>query len=184
MTFGDILFLFLNPFEAIRGVRDFLELGGNVLVIIMLSTLVLWALIYERYSFFRSEFKELSARHIADWQARKEHKSWMAHRIREMMISDAELKAHANLTYIKVLVALAPFLGLLGTVTGMVEVFDVMAVTGSGNARAMAAGISKATLPTMAGMVVALSGLFFTAGLERKADRSVEHFADQLELAD
>ena len=70
----------------------------------MLSTLVLWALIYERYSFFRSEFKELSARHIADWQARKEHKSWMAHRIREMMISDAELKAHANLTYIKVLV--------------------------------------------------------------------------------
>ena len=63
MTFGDILFLFLNPFEAIRGVRDFLELGGNVLLLIMLSTLVLWALIYERYSFFRSEFKELSARH-------------------------------------------------------------------------------------------------------------------------
>jgi len=66
----------------------------------------------------------------------------------------------------------------------MVEVFDVMAVTGSGNARAMAAGISKATLPTMAGMVVALSGLFFTSGLERKAVRSVENLADQLELAD
>ena len=42
----------------------------------------------------------------------------------------------------------------------MVEVFDVMAVTGSGNARAMAAGISKATLPTMAGLVVALSVCF------------------------
>ena len=184
MTFTDILFLFLNPFEALRGVRDFLELGGNVLLIIMLSTLLLWALIYERYSFFRSEFKELSARHIAKWHARKEHQSWMAHRIREMMISDAKLKARANLSYIKVLVALAPFLGLLGTVTGMVEVFDVMAVTGSGNARAMAAGISKATLPTMAGMVVALSGLFFTAGLERKVDRSVDHLAEQLELAD
>jgi biopolymer transport protein ExbB len=148
VTFTDILFLFLNPFEALRGVRDFLELGGNVLLIIMLATLLLWALIYERYNFFRNEFKTLSAAHIAKWQARKEHQSWMAHRIREMMISDAKLKARANLAYIKVLVALAPFLGLLGTVTGMVEVFDVMAVTGSGNARAMAAGISKATLPT------------------------------------
>ena len=48
MTFIDILSLFLNPFEALRGVRDFLELGGNVLLVIMLSTLALWALIYER----------------------------------------------------------------------------------------------------------------------------------------
>ena len=184
MTFGDILFLFLNPFEAIRGVRDFLELGGNVLLMIMLVTLALWALIYERYSFFRGAFQNLVALRQAEWQARKEHKSWAAHRIRTMIISDARIKAEANLPYIKVLVALAPFLGLLGTVTGMVEVFDVMAITGSGNARAMAAGISKATLPTMAGMVVALSGLFFINNLERKAKRSVEHLEDGLMLSD
>ena len=184
MEFSDILWLFLNPFEAVRGVRDFLELGGDVLVIIMLSTLVLWGLIYERYSYFRGEFVALKERRLAEWRARKEHKSWAAHRIREMMISDAKIKANANLSYIKVLVALAPFLGLLGTVTGMVEVFDVMAVTGSGNARAMASGISKATLPTMAGMVVALSGLFFTSNLERTAEWSVEKLEDELELAD
>ena len=59
-----------------------------------------------------------------------------------------------------------------------------MAVTGSGNARAMASGISKATLPTMAGMVVALSGLFFTNSLERKDEWSVEQLEDELELAD
>ena len=101
-----------------------------------------------------------------------------------MMISDARLKANANLSYIKVLVALAPFLGLLGTVTGMVEVFDVMAVTGSGNARAMAAGISKATLPTMAGLVVALTGLFFTTSLERRAASLVRQLQDDLDLGD
>ena len=184
MNYGDIVFLFLNPFEAVRGVRDFLELGGDVLLLIMLITLLLWVLIYERFSFLRGPFSQLSATHLAYWQARKEHKSWAAHRIRERLISDARLQAEANLTYIKVLVALAPFLGLLGTVTGMIEVFDVMALTGSGNARAMAAGISKATLPTMAGMVVALSGLFFTNALERKASRSVIHLADQLTLAD
>jgi biopolymer transport protein ExbB len=184
VTFGDTLFLFLNPFEATRGVRDFLELGGNVLMVIMLVTLVLWALIYERYSFFRGTFKRLASDRLAQWQARADRKSWAAHRIRTMMISDARLQAEANLSYIKVLVALAPFLGLLGTVTGMVEVFDVMAITGSGNARAMAAGISKATLPTMAGMVVALSGLFFITSLERRARRSVDHLKDGLTLSD
>ena len=184
MQVSDIIWLFLNPFEAVRGVRDFLELGGDVLVIILCATLALWVLIYERYSFFRSAFQELKAKRLAEWQARKEHKSWRAQRIRQMMISDAKIKANANLSYIKTLVALAPFLGLLGTVTGMVEVFDVMAVTGSGNARAMALGISKATLPTMAGMVVALSGLYFTNSLERKAQWSVEQLEDELQLAD
>jgi biopolymer transport protein ExbB len=184
MSLTDILSLFLNPLEAARGLRDFLELGGDILVLILELTLCLWALIYERYSFFRTPFQTLCAEHLQNWRARKEHKTWHAHRIREQMISDARLQANARLSYIKTLVALAPFLGLLGTVTGMVEVFDVMAITGSGNARAMAAGISKATLPTMAGMVVALSGLFFTASLERKASWSVQQLEDKLELAD
>ena len=182
MEFSDIIWMFVNPFEAIRGVRDFLEMGGDVLMLIMLETLVLWLLIFERFSYFRGDFKRLAEARIAEWQQRPEHKSWHAHRIREMIISDARVKAQANLGYIKTLVALAPFLGLLGTVTGMVEVFDVMAVTGSGNARAMASGISKATLPTMAGMVVALSGLFFTSTLERMAGRSVEQLEDDLDL--
>ena len=112
MEFSDITRLFLNLFEAVRGVRDFLELGGDVLVIIMCATLVLWALIYERYSFFRGEFEQLKARRLAEWRARKEHKVGLHIGSREMMISDAKIKASANLSYIKVLVALAPFLRL------------------------------------------------------------------------
>jgi biopolymer transport protein ExbB len=72
--------------------------------------------------------------------------------------------------------------GLLGTVTGMIEVFDVMASTGSGNARGMAAGVSKATLPTMAGMVAALSGMLFSIQLERFARDESERVADSLEV--
>ena len=53
--------------------------------------------------------------------------------------------------------------------TGMVEVFEVMAVTGSSNARLMAAGISKATIPTMAGLVASLSGILMTNILDRAA---------------
>jgi len=62
-----------------------------------------------------------------------------------------------------------PLLGLLGTVTGMIAVFDVMAFAGTGNARLMAGGVSKATIPTMSGLVAALSGLYFAALLEKKA---------------
>ena len=184
MEFSDIIWMFLNPFEAYRGIRDFLELGGDVLVVIMVVTVLLWSLIYERYSFLRNGFPALADYYRSEWKARSEHKSWAAHQVRRQYISDVRLQANRNLTYIKVLVALAPFLGLLGTVTGMVEVFDVMAVTGSGNARAMASGISKATLPTMAGMVVALSGLFFTTSLERRASTAVNHVEDELLLTD
>ena len=63
--------------------------------------------------------------------------------------------------------ALCPLLGLLGTVTGMIEVFDVMAFTGTGNPRLMAGGISKATLPTMTGLVISITGLFAITFLER-----------------
>ena len=87
-----------------------------------------------------------------------------------------------GLAYIRVLVALCPLLGLLGTVTGMIEVFDVMAVAGSGNAKAMAGGVSKATIPTMAGMVAALSGLILSARLEQFAADEGERLADRLEI--
>jgi biopolymer transport protein ExbB len=66
---------------------------------------------------------------------------------------------------------LAPLFGLLGTVTGMIEVFQVMAFSGGGDARAMAGGVSKATLPTMAGMVVALSGVFASIYLNGASTR-------------
>ena len=83
MDVQEIFWLFVNPLQAIRGVRDFLELGGDVLLLIMITTFVLWGLIFERYAYFRKEFIELTTRHTNAWQARKEHKSWAAHRVRE-----------------------------------------------------------------------------------------------------
>ena len=59
-------------------------------------------------------------------------------------------------------------------------VFDVVAALGTGNARAMAAGIGRATLPTMAGLVVALPGLYFTAQLEHAGGRHLARLADRL----
>ena len=82
------------------------------------------------------------------------------------------------------MVALCPLLGLMGTVTGMIEVFDVMALAGSGNARSMASGVSKATIPTMAGMVGALSGVYLVTVLNQKVNREIEDLEDNLTTGD
>ncbi len=76
------------------------------------------------------------------------------------LISEMRVSIEQNLRLIKVMIALCPLFGLLGTVTGMIEVFTVLSMTGGGDAKSMAGGVSRATIPTMAGMVAALSGLF------------------------
>ena len=170
---------FINMWESIR---DFLEMGGDVLLFIGLLLVVMWAMMLERVFYFFSEHKVLVQDTIDAWNRRPERTSWQAHRIRESMISEVRLHATRYLGLIQACVALCPLLGLLGTVTGMIEVFEVMAAMGTGNARAMAAGVSKATVPTMSGMVAALSGLFLSVWLQRKAEAEIEILGEHMTM--
>ena len=171
--------LFVLTFES---VRDFLELGGDVLVVIAITIFGMWALIVERLIFFRTGLDSLGRDYSADWMSRTDRHSWGARRIREAMISRFSIAANAWVPVVQTLVALCPLLGLMGSVTGMLEVFDVMAISGTGNARSMASGVSKATIPTMAGMVGALSGVFLVTIITRTIERKVESFEEGLEL--
>lgn len=172
----------LNPVAAFHALQQFLEMGGDVLLLIMVATFFMWAFIMERLAYYQFSQKKVANRAVDIWKARTDHKSLYAHWIREQLISEVRQKTEQNMSVVKVLVAIAPLLGLLGTVTGMIDVFDVMAATGSSNVRAMSAGVSKATIPTMAGMVAALSGLIFINRLERRSVRSTQRVADQLEI--
>ena len=158
----------LNPVVAYNAIDAFLKAGGYVLVVIMVTTFFMWALIIERLIYWSAAHKSVVQRAKREWQAQKEHSSWYALAIREQLLSESRQEAQRFNGIIQGLVGVTPLLGLLGTVTGMVEVFDVMAVTGSSNARLMAAGISKATIPTMAGLVASLSGVFFINMFELK----------------
>ena len=80
----------MAPLEA---VRDFLELGGDVLTLIALTIFGMWALIVERLMFFRSELRKLGIDIRERWEARAERKSWHAHQIRESMISQFSMEA-------------------------------------------------------------------------------------------
>ena len=166
--------------EFFSAIRDFLEAGGGVLWVILLAAILLWALILERLSFYRHELPRRIQQVILDWRQRGEYQSWNARHIRRARVSELSRLARRNLAAIRTLVALCPLLGLLGTVTGMIQVFDVMAALGTGNARAMASGIFKATIPTMAGMVVALSGIYFAAHFPQVAQRETDVLNDEL----
>jgi biopolymer transport protein ExbB len=167
--------------EAILDVRDFIEAGGNVLLAIALVTFVMWTGVLERFWYLRTGHPREARRVRELWNARADHSSWTAHQIRRLLVSETELRLTRGMSLIKTCVALCPLCGLLGTVTGMVEVFDVMAIAGSGNVRGMASGVWKATVPTMAGMVAAISGMIVSVLLERRVRDEAERIADHLE---
>jgi len=171
------MYAIIQMYEA---TRDFMELGGDILFVIAWVTLLMWILILERFIYFSTAFRRQVQAVIKRWEARTERTSWNAYQIRQALISRTTLDAIRFLPVIKSLISLCPLLGLLGTVTGMIEVFDAMAAFGSSDARSMAAGVSKATIPTMAGMVAALSGVFCSTWLNRKAQRELELLSETL----
>ena len=161
-------------------ILEFLNTGGVVLWIILLVSICLWCLIAERLLFFKWVYPEQKSNWVRQWENRQDKSSKRARFIRLNIISKAKITMGKGVSLIKMLIGLCPLLGLLGTVTGMIHVFDVMAVTGTGNARAMASGVSQATIPTMAGMVIAIAGLYFNRMVEERVDDETHHLTDLL----
>jgi len=166
--------------EIWESVRDFVATGGDVLYIVAGVLLIMWIMMLERYMFLVGVFPAIRKKIIADWDARADTTSWYAHRIRDAWISEASEKLDARMLTIRTLVAMCPLVGLLGTVTGMISVFETMGNQGTGNPRLMAEGISMATIPTMAGMVAAISGVFFSTRIEAKVKMAKETLVDSL----
>lgn len=163
-------------------VTDFIAQGGPVLWLLFFTCLLLWMLILERAWFLRITWPARARSLVRQWQQRSDCYSWRARKIRESLVSEASLALHAQLALIRVLVAVCPLLGLLGTVLGMIGVFEVIAASGNDDAQAMARGVYRATIPTMAGLVVSLTGIYFTVRLRQVADRRTSRLADALTL--
>ncbi len=155
--------------DFVNAVGSLLERGGPVLWIILGVTAWGWILVYERYLFLAWGH----ARRVKQWllagQQGPAGSTWAGRRYREALVSRAGQQLRRGLPTIKTIVTICPLLGLLGTVLGMLQVFETMAIFGTGNPRVMAAGISQATLSTMAGMVAALSLVYFPYALEQTA---------------
>ncbi len=168
--------------DAWEGVRNFMEQGGPVLVAIAVLIFVMWTFIFERIWYYKFALSKDIDAALNAWESRRERQSKRAHQVREALISRVSEKIDQSMPMIKTLVALAPLFGLLGTVTGMISVFEVMAITGGGDAKSMSSGVSRATIPTMSGMVAALSGVFGHTYLERISNREKQLLEDHLTM--
>ncbi len=171
-----MLDFFTAPFTALG---QLINAGGPVVVWIFIACVVMWTLVIERYWFFKHELPRQAALLLEEWNARPERHSWMAHQIRRTMISRLNNAMNANMQLLRVLVPMAPLLGLVGTVSGMLSVFDSMAALGSADARTMADGISEAMVCTMSGLAVSISGLFPVNRYVSRIRIETERLADQ-----
>ena len=149
--------------EALAGFWWFEDLsllmdrGGHVLWAILVLSTVLWMILLT------------GARRLKDAE-----KAWTAASRRRMMqaaLVRVRRTAAAEAAWARVIVALLPLLGLLGTVTGMIESFETLSAAGGSDPGGLTGGISAALLTTLAGLVTALPGVFAVHRLERRTDR-------------
>ena len=102
----------------------------------------------------------------------------------ELMFDDIVLKAASRLrkglSTLKVLAGMAPLLGLLGTVTGMIETFQMITLFGSGDARLMAGGISQALVTTALGLSAAIPILLLHSIASSRSRILVELLEEQV----
>lgn len=161
-------------------IESFILSGGPVLWGIALLLLLLWLLMIERVYYLLVYFPAYQKKMVNKWRQRSDKTSWCALKIRQATLAKASLLLTNNMPFLNALIKMFPLLGLLGTVSGMIQVFDVVAVHGTGNPRLLASGISLATIPTMAGLVCALSGLFIYTRLQSYSKKLHAGLATQL----
>jgi biopolymer transport protein ExbB len=88
-------------------------------------------------------------------------------------------RVERSLTILGMLAAISPLLGLLGTVSGMIAMFQVLSAHGTGNPKLLSGGISEALITTQLGLLVAVPVLFAHALLVRRAERTLTRIEEQ-----
>lgn len=173
--------------------EDYFRAGGVVMLPLAMVSLVMWVLIVDRALFFRRlhhknmgalvafehiradrmpdprQFRGAVSLLVAQFLCRRSGDRHLDRFILDETVLKVSRSLNDYLALIGVLAAIAPFMGLLGTVIGMIATFDVLAAFGTGNAKAMAGGISEALITTQTGLVVAVPGLYMKGFLDRRA---------------
>ena len=108
-------------FDQIEMMRDFFSKGGPVLVSIFFLSIILWVLILERYYYLYKVCPKKINEIVKQWQERSDHSSWYALKIKDGLVSEVSTALKRNLIPIQTLTGILPLLGLLGTVTGMLD---------------------------------------------------------------
>ncbi|MFL2710206.1 MAG: MotA/TolQ/ExbB proton channel family protein [SAR86 cluster bacterium] len=153
--------------EVFKTYSNFINQGGPVVVILFLISIYLFVLISVKFKFLFFDIDLIKNKFVKDYNSIEKDQYLLLNQ--SILKADFKNIVIKDFYIIQTLIALCPVLGLLGTVTGMIEVFDVVSFFGTGNARALASGITKATLPTMTGMAISIVGLLTYTVLNSKS---------------
>ncbi len=189
----------------IKSILEMLICGGPVMIPIFIVSLVIWTLIIGKYrrlkkedinqgiftdkiiSFLqKGEKKKIATlssvtpgilsrtvKALAD-DENKTRKS-LLNIVQEIMHEEYP-RLEKNLSTIASLASVAPLLGLLGTVSGMVATFDSITIFGTGDPQSLAKGISQALITTQSGLIIAIPALFSHNHLMKKVNQQIFEF--------
>ncbi|MCP3940686.1 MAG: MotA/TolQ/ExbB proton channel family protein [Desulfobacteraceae bacterium] len=173
--------------------ENYLKSGGVVMIPILVISFFMWFLIINRVLFMHRLYVKNISRNRAGELVKagqmpdnryqginsllvRQFLSSRSHdpKLDEFILDEIVVKLVSSLdTYlaiINILAGVTPLLGLLGTVLGMMETFNVITLFGTGNTKALAGGISVALISTQTGLMISIPGLYMGGFLTRRAN--------------
>jgi len=186
--------------ELLR-LEEYLRTGGVIMFPLVVVSLLMWILIIDRILFLRrlhrknmgataawehvkddtmpdpKQYRGAVSLLVARFLQKRSHNQALDRSILDEVVLSLNYSLDDYLQVIGVLAAIAPLLGLLGTVLGMIDTFDILAVFGTGNAKGMAGGISEALITTQTGLLVSIPGLYMKGFLDRRAKNLKQRIA-------
>ena len=153
---------------------DLFTRGGPVLFLLFLLTFLIFIILVNKYSFLYFDRDLWLKEKFKNFVKENPPSSFTLKHVDNTFIAELKRISNENIKLLDGLIGMCPMIGLLGTVYGMIEVFEVLSFLGTGNPRAMSSGVAKATIPTMASMVITLFGLYFRQDLSYRIDKYIK----------
>ena len=153
---------------------DLISRGGPVLYLLFLLTLLIFTVLINKYYFVFVDKKYWYTNKLDEFFTLYPPETIKLYNVEKTFLSEFRRDSMAGVKLLDGMIGMCPMIGLLGTVYGMIEVFEVLSFLGTGNPRAMSSGVAKATIPTMASMVITLFGLYFRQDLTYRINKSTE----------
>ena len=150
--------------------------GGPVLYVLFFITLLIFYILIDKYNFLLLNSKDWSNNQLSKFKEEFPPESTDFKIADRVLLSSITREFKSNIKILQGLISMCPMIGLLGTVYGMIEVFEVLSFLGTGNPRAMSSGVAMATIPTMSGMVITLFGLYFYQDINGRIENLSKDF--------
>tara|TARA_B100001059_G_C17814087_1_gene574041 strand:- start:1420 stop:1929 length:510 start_codon:yes stop_codon:yes gene_type:complete len=156
--------------------------GGPVLYLLFLISFIIFFILVRKYTFIFFDSEAWVENKLNKFVDENPPNDFNLSFVEKTYLAELKRTSNANIKLLDGLIGMCPMIGLLGTVYGMIEVFEVLSFLGTGNPRAMSSGVAKATIPTMASMVITIFSLYFRQDLTGRIKKFTDEVMHSIKL--